>query len=94
MPMRQGTWTGRIRASRPLYADLKGLPPTLIQIGSAETLLDDAVRFAAAAGEADVPGDPRNLAAHDPRLAALERAPRAWPARASPHTGAFFKEHL
>jgi epsilon-lactone hydrolase len=39
----------------PLYADLKGLPPTLIQIGSAETLLDDAVRFAAAAGEADVP---------------------------------------
>ncbi len=38
----------------PLYADLKGLPPTLIQIGSAETLLDDAVRFAAAAGAADV----------------------------------------
>jgi acetyl esterase/lipase len=38
----------------PLYADLNGLPPTLIQIGSAETLLDDAVRFAAAAGEADV----------------------------------------
>src|SRR6201992_2758483 len=34
----------------PLYADLRGLPPTLIQIGSAETLLDDAVRFAAAAG--------------------------------------------
>jgi len=38
----------------PLYADLKGLPPILIQVGSAETLLDDAVRFAAAAGEADV----------------------------------------
>ena len=38
----------------PLYADLKGLPPTLIQVGSAETLLDDAVRFAAAAGAADV----------------------------------------
>jgi acetyl esterase/lipase len=38
----------------PLYSDLKGLPPTLIQIGSAETLLDDAVRFAAAAGAADV----------------------------------------
>ena len=33
-----------------LYADLRGLPPTLIQVGSAETLLDDAVRFAAAAG--------------------------------------------
>jgi acetyl esterase/lipase len=38
----------------PLYADLKGMPPTLIQVGSAETLLDDAARFAAAAGEADV----------------------------------------
>ena len=39
----------------PLYADLKGLPPTLIQVGSAETLLADATRFAAAAGAADVP---------------------------------------
>ena len=29
-------------------------PPTLIQVGSAETLLDDATRFAAAAGAADV----------------------------------------
>jgi monoterpene epsilon-lactone hydrolase len=38
-----------------LYADLKGLPPTLIQVGSDETLLDDAVRFAAAAGAQDVP---------------------------------------
>jgi epsilon-lactone hydrolase len=38
----------------PLYADLKGLPPTLIQVGSAETLLDDSARLAAAAGAADV----------------------------------------
>jgi epsilon-lactone hydrolase len=38
----------------PLYADLAGLPPTLIQVGSAETLLDDSTRFAAAAGAADV----------------------------------------
>ncbi len=37
-----------------LYADLKGLPPMLIQVGSAETLLDDATRFAGAAGSADV----------------------------------------
>jgi acetyl esterase/lipase len=37
-----------------LYADLKGLPPMLIQAGSDETLLDDATRFAAAAGAADV----------------------------------------
>jgi acetyl esterase/lipase len=39
----------------PLYADLKGFPPTLIQVGSAETLLADATRFAAVAGAADVP---------------------------------------
>jgi len=38
----------------PLYSDLKGFPPTLIQVGSAETLLADATRFAAAAGAADV----------------------------------------
>jgi acetyl esterase/lipase len=30
----------------PLYADLKGLPPMLIQVGTAETLLDDATRIA------------------------------------------------
>jgi epsilon-lactone hydrolase len=38
----------------PLFADLRGLPPTLIQVGSAETLLADATRFAAALGSADV----------------------------------------
>jgi epsilon-lactone hydrolase len=38
----------------PLYANLKGLPPALIQVGSDETLLEDATRFAAAAGAADV----------------------------------------
>jgi monoterpene epsilon-lactone hydrolase len=38
-----------------LYADLHGLPPALIQVGSDETLLDDASRFATAAGAADVP---------------------------------------
>src|SRR6185437_7705466 len=38
----------------PLYADLKRFPPVMIQVGSAETLLNDATRFAAAAGVADV----------------------------------------
>jgi acetyl esterase/lipase len=38
----------------PLHAELRGLPPLLIQVGSAETLLDDAVRLAGAAGAADV----------------------------------------
>lgn len=39
----------------PLFADLRGLPPTLVQVGSAETLLADSTRLAAAAGAADVP---------------------------------------
>jgi acetyl esterase/lipase len=39
----------------PLFADLTGFPPALIQVGSAETLLDDATRLAAALGAADVP---------------------------------------
>ena len=38
----------------PLYAELTGLPPTLIQIGACETLLEDSTRFAAAAGSANV----------------------------------------
>ncbi|MBZ6077689.1 alpha/beta hydrolase [Microvirga puerhi] len=38
----------------PLYANLHGLPPILIQVGSDETLLEDAVRLTAAAGAADV----------------------------------------
>ncbi len=38
----------------PLFADLGGLPPTLIQVGACETLLADSTRFAAAAGAANV----------------------------------------
>jgi epsilon-lactone hydrolase len=77
----------------PLYADLNGLPPTLVQVGSAETLLDDAVRFAATAGEADV-------------SVTLEIWPHmihAWPIwnerlepgrRALAHAGAFLRQNL
>ncbi len=38
----------------PLFADLKGFPPVLVQVGSAETLLADAVRVVARAGDAGV----------------------------------------
>ncbi|GAA1457951.1 alpha/beta hydrolase [Williamsia maris] len=38
----------------PVYADLTGLPPLLVQAGSNEILLDDAIRVAAAAARADV----------------------------------------
>ena len=41
----------------PLYADLRGLAPLLIQVGAAETLLDDAIRLAQVAGAADVAVD-------------------------------------
>ncbi len=36
----------RTPLAAPLHADLKDLPPVLIQVGSAETLLDDAIRVA------------------------------------------------
>jgi acetyl esterase/lipase len=38
----------------PIFADLAGLPPLLIQAGSHEILLDDATRLAARAASADV----------------------------------------
>ena len=38
----------------PIFADLTGLPPLLIQAGSHEILLDDATRLAAHAATADV----------------------------------------
>jgi epsilon-lactone hydrolase len=38
----------------PIHADLSGLPPMLIQVGSSETLLDDSIRLAAVAGAAGV----------------------------------------
>jgi acetyl esterase/lipase len=36
----------RTPLASPLYADLAGLPPLLIQVGTAETLLDDSIRLA------------------------------------------------
>jgi acetyl esterase/lipase len=44
------------RAS-PIHAYLHGLAPLLIQVGAAETLLDDAVQLARLAGAADVRAD-------------------------------------
>jgi acetyl esterase/lipase len=36
----------RTSLAAPLHADLGGLPPVLVQVGTAETLLDDATRIA------------------------------------------------
>ncbi len=38
----------------PIYGDLHGLPPLLIQVGAAETLLDDSILLARKAGASDV----------------------------------------
>ena len=38
----------------PIYADLTGLAPLMIQVGACETLLDDALRLAGAVGAADI----------------------------------------
>jgi epsilon-lactone hydrolase len=77
----------------PIFADLTGLPPLLIQAGSHEILLDDATRLAARAAAADVavrlevtPGVPHVFqgfaAVLDEGDAALARA------------GAFLRAHL
>jgi len=44
----------RAALASPLFADLRGLPPLLIHVGTAETLLDDATRFAARARAAGI----------------------------------------
>jgi monoterpene epsilon-lactone hydrolase len=69
----------------PIFADLTGLPPLIIQAGTHEVLLDDAVRLAQRAATADVevtldvtPGVPHVFQAYYPILdeaaAALDRA--------------------
>jgi acetyl esterase/lipase len=44
----------RTPLAAPLYADLSALPPLLIQVGTAEVLLDDATRLAERARSAGV----------------------------------------
>jgi len=69
----------------PVFADLSGLPPLIIQAGTHEVLLDDAVRLAQRAATADVeitlditPGVPHVFQAYhailDEAAAALDRA--------------------
>ena len=71
----------------PIFADLSGLPPLLIQVGSHEVLLDDATRLAVKAAADDVavilditPGVPHVFQAFAALLeegdAALNRAAR------------------
>lgn len=77
----------------PLFADLRGLPPVLVQVGSDETLLADATRFAAAAGAAEVPVTlqiwPRMIHAWPMWNARLEAGRSALA-----DAGAFMRNHL
>jgi monoterpene epsilon-lactone hydrolase len=49
-----GGQDARADLASPLFADLAGLPPLLIQVGSAEVLLDDSLRLAVRAAESEV----------------------------------------
>jgi acetyl esterase/lipase len=77
----------------PLRADLKGFPPTLVQVGSDETLLDDSVRFAGVAGAAGVAVTfevwPHMIHAWHLWNAHLDAGRRALA-----HAGAFIRAHL
>ncbi|MGY2082564.1 alpha/beta hydrolase [Blastococcus sp. SYSU DS0539] len=72
-PMLQPGWLARCAADfapgrdprsaelAPLAADLAGLPPLVVQVGSEEILLDEAVRLAGLARAAGVPVDLRRF---------------------------------
>jgi len=49
-----GEQDSRTPLASPLFGDLNGLPPLLIQVGSDEVLLDDSIRLDARAKEAGV----------------------------------------
>lgn len=53
----------------PLHADLHGLPPVLVQVGSAEVLLDDALRIA----------EKLHAAGNDARLSVWPNMPHVFP---------------
>ena len=57
----------------PYYADLSGLPPLLVQVGTAEVLLDDSLRLAEKAKDAGV----------DVTLEVWDDMPHVWQAFAS-----------
>ena len=59
----------------PYYADLQGLPPLLVQVGTAEVLLDDSLRLADRAKEAGVDVTLEVWGGHAPRLAGIRIFP-------------------
>jgi acetyl esterase/lipase len=82
----------RTPLASPFYADLHGLPPLLVQVGTAEVLLDDSIKFAERAKAAGV----------DVTLEVWDDMPHVWQAFASflpearealDHCGQFVQKH-
>ena len=91
------TYLGDIDRTTPLaspyYADLRGLPPLLVQVGTAEVLLDDSVKFADRAKTAGV----------EVTLEVWDDMPHGWQAfapflpegqQAIEHCGDFIRRHM
>jgi monoterpene epsilon-lactone hydrolase len=82
----------RTPLASPLFASMTGLPPLLIQVGTADLLLSDAERLAAAASAAGV----------DVTLEVREGLPHVYPimlgtpeaAEATEQTGKFLRAHV
>jgi monoterpene epsilon-lactone hydrolase len=82
----------RTPLASPLFAPMAGLPPMLVQVGTADVLLSDSERLAQKAAEAGV----------DIHLQVGEGLPHVYPstlgtpeaAEASEKMGAFLREHL
>lgn len=83
----------RTPLAAPLYADLTGLPPMLIQVGTSEVLLDDATRLAerARAAGVDVTLEPWDDMIHVWHFFAA-MLPEA--GQAIGRIGSFIKQHL
>lgn len=77
----------------PLFADLKGLPPLLAQVGDRETVLDDSRDFVARAKEAGVDA---TLQVWDHMIHVFQQFPAQLPEarQAIDDMGRFLRQHL
>ena len=69
----------------PSFADLRGLPPLLLQVGSYEVLQSDVERFAGEGPAGWRSGFPGGVAGHAARVAVCRQDPSRGPAGDRPH---------
>ncbi len=87
-----GTTSARDPMVSPVFADLDGLPPLLIQVGDAEILLDDATRIAA---NATLAGVAHELQIYDEAFHVFQAFPQLpEAAEALAKAGTFFSAHV